>query len=95
MSAIYHPKAKTVYTDLAKTYKKILRCRKTDYWYLFYRDEWVWGDLAYQTALIEEIERQGMNAVCVFSNGMPVLELGMPSLIKIFEDYFVKMVCRQ
>ena len=25
---------------------------------------------------------------CVFSNGMPVLELGMPSLIKIFEDYF-------
>lgn len=40
--------------------------------------------------MIEEIERQGMNAVCVFSNGMPVLELGMPSLIKIFEDYFVK-----
>ena len=38
--------------------------------------------------MIEEIERQGMNAVCVFSNGMPVLELGMPSLIKIFEDYF-------
>lgn len=31
-SAIYHPKAKTVYTDLA-AYKKILRCCKTDYWY--------------------------------------------------------------
>lgn len=56
--------------------------------FYFIRDEWVWDDLVYQTALIEEIERQGMNAVCVFSNGMPVLELGMPSLIKIFEDYF-------
>ncbi|MFQ9523036.1 MAG: hypothetical protein ACLR2G_05540 [Phascolarctobacterium faecium] len=39
--------------------------------------------------MTEEIERQGMNAVCVFSKCMPVLELGMPSLItKIFEDYF-------
>lgn len=46
------------------------------------------GCLTYQTALIKEIENQGMNAICVFSNGMPVLELGMPSLIKIFEDYF-------
>jgi len=34
--------------------------------------------------LIEEIERQGMNAVCVFSNGMPVLELGMQHRKNLF-----------
>ena len=87
-SAIYHPKAKTVYTDLAAYKKDFCDAAKPTIGILFYRDEWVWDDLVYQTALIEEIERQGMNAVCVFSNGMPVLELGMPSLIKIFEDYF-------
>lgn len=55
---------------------------------LFYREEWVWEDLTYQTALIREIEAQGMNAVCVFSNGMPNEEMGMPSLKKVFGQFF-------
>lgn len=87
-SAIYHPEAKLVYTDLTAYKKDFCDPQKPTVGVLFYRDEWVWGDLTYQTALIKEIENQGMNAICVFSNGMPVLELGMPSLIKIFEDYF-------
>lgn len=89
-SAIYHPRAQQVYTDLAAYQKDFCDPDKLTVGILFYRDEWIWGDLAYQTTLIEEIERQGMNAICVFSNGMPILESGMPSLVKIFGDYFCK-----
>ena len=56
--------------------------------FLFYRDEWVWKDLTYQDALIEEIERQGMNAVAVFSNGLPDESLGQLSLNNVFAKYF-------
>lgn len=65
-----------------------MRQRTSDSGHSFYRDEWVWGDLTYQTAMIEELEAQGVNAVCVFSNGMPVEEMGMPSLTQVFNSFF-------
>ena len=87
---IYHPRAKKVYTNLAEYQKDFCDASKPAIGVLFYRDEWVWGDLSYQTATIEEIERQGMNAICVFSNGMPVEEMGMPSLTEVFNRFFCK-----
>lgn len=75
---IYHPRAKKVYTDLAEYQRDFCVSGRPTAGILFYRDEWVWGDLTYQTAIIEELEAQGVNAVCVFSNGMPVEEMGMP-----------------
>ena len=54
---------------------------------IFYRDEWVWEDLAYQTALVEEIERQGMNALAVFCQYMKNEE-GAPGLGETIAAYF-------
>ena len=85
---IYHPRAKKVYTDLAEYQRDFCVSGRPTAGILFYRDEWVWGDLTYQTAMIEELEAQGVNAVCVFSNGMPLEEMGMPSLTQVFNSFF-------
>lgn len=85
---IYHPRAKKVYTDLAEYQKEFCKNGRPTAGILFYRDEWVWGDLTYQTAMIEELELQGMNVICVFSNGMPVEEMKMPSLTQVFNTFF-------
>lgn len=85
---IYHPRAQKVYTDLAEYQREFCDMTRPSVGVLFYRDEWVWGDLTYQTALVNEIEQQGMNAVCVFTNGIPVEEMGMPSLQKVFDAFF-------
>lgn len=87
---IYHPRAQKVYTNLAEYQNDFCDLSRPSVGILFYRDEWVWGDLKYQTALVNEIEGQGMNAVCVFTNGIPVEEMGMPSLQKVFDMFFTK-----
>lgn len=79
---------KKVYTDLAEYQRDFCVSGRPTAGILFYRDEWVWGDLTYQTAMIEELEAQGVNAVCVFSNGMPLEEMGMPSLTQVFNSFF-------
>ena len=85
---IYHPQAKKVYTDLAEYQHDFCIAGRPTAGVLFYRDEWVWGDLNYQKMLIEKLEAQGMNVICVFSNGMPVEEMGMPSLTQVFDMFF-------
>lgn len=87
---IYHPRAPKVYTDLAEYQHDFCVPGRPTAGILFYRDEWVWGDLTYQAALIEALEEQGMNAICVFSNGMPTEEMGMPSLTQVFDMLFCK-----
>ena len=87
---IYHPRAPKVYTDLAEYQRDFCVPGRPTAGILFYRDEWVWGDLTYQAALIEALEAQGMNAICVFSNGMPTEEMGMPSLTQVFDMFFCK-----
>lgn len=85
---IYHPRADKVYTELAAYRRDFCKEGRVTIGLMFYRDEWVWGDLQYQSALIEEIEKRGMNAICIFSNGMPVEEMGMPALEEIFQRFF-------
>lgn len=87
-SGIYHPRALEVYTDLTSYLQDFCNPKRSTIGILFYRDEWVWGDLAYQNKLIEEIESHGLNVICVFSNGMPIEEMGMPSLDEVFKRYF-------
>ena len=57
---------------------------------LFYRDEWIWGDLSYHNAFMEEAEKQGYHVLPVFANGVPNTSLGMPSLSEVIETYFMK-----
>ena len=89
-TGIFHPRAKKVYTDLAEYEKDFCSPGRLTVGILFYRDEWVWGDLEYQSRLIEEAEKQGLNVICAFSNGMPYKEMGMPTLDEVFSRFFFK-----
>ncbi len=89
-AGIFHPDAKKVYTELAEYEKDFCQPGRRTLGFMFYRDEWVWGDLEYQSLMVREIEKQGMNVICVFSNGMPNKELGMPSLPEVFHRFFFR-----
>lgn len=90
-AGIYHPgMAKKFMTDLT-SYEKTFLCEgRPTLGLLFYRDEWIWDDLHYQKAFIEEAERQGLNVIAVFTNGLPDPKLGMPTIREVFEKYFMK-----
>lgn len=85
---IYYPDDHSPYFTL-KDYKKgHIHPGRPTIGLLFYRDEWLWQDLAYQDALIREIEKEEMNVIPVFSNGLPVTEMGMPPLTEVYTRYF-------
>lgn len=87
-NGIYHPQSKHPFVDIKEYRSRRCRPGRPTVGLLFYRDEWVWGDLCYQQALIEEIERQGMNAVAVFSQCLAEPELGAPGIKEAFNAYF-------
>lgn len=90
-AGIYHPgMEKNFMTDLTSYEKTFLREGRPTLGLLFYRDEWIWDDLHYQKAFIEEAERQGFNVIAVFTNGLPDPKLGMPTIREVFEKYFMK-----
>lgn len=86
---IYHPKANKVYVDLESYIEAFCQKSRPTVGVLFYRDEWLWGDTTYMDELIYQLEEQGLNAVCVFSSGAPDVTLGMPTIEKVFTDYFM------
>ena len=88
-AGIYHPSLPEGFTtDLAAYREKFCKAGRPTLGLLFYRDEWIWDDLAYPAAFIAEAERQGCNAIAVFTNQLPDEKLGMPSIRKVFEDFF-------
>lgn len=87
-NGIYHPQSKRPFADIEEYRSRHCRPGRPTIGLLFYRDEWVWGDLCYQQALIEEIERQGMNAVAVFSQCLAEPELDAPGLKEALNAYF-------
>lgn len=90
-AGIYHPgMAKKFMTDLSLYEEAFLQAGRPTLGLLFYRDEWIWDDLHYQKAFIEEAERQGLNVIAVFTNGLPDPKLGMPTIHEVFEKYFMK-----
>ena len=89
-TGIYHPRAKQVYSDLAAYERDFCDSKKPCVGMLFYRDEWVWGDLEYQRAMVEALEKQGLNVICVFTNGMPNTQMGMPSIPEVVQRFFCK-----
>lgn len=90
-AGLYHPGMKDRYmTDLDGYREKFCVPGRPTMGFLFYRDEWIWGDTKYQDAFIEEAERQGLNVIPVFTNGLPDTKLGMPSLDEVFHRYFMK-----
>lgn len=90
-AGIFHPDMTArCMTDLSAYRKQFCKEGRPTMGMLFYRDEWVWEDLAYQTALIREAETEGMNVICVFTNGLPDPAMGMPPLSDVFGRYFME-----
>lgn len=88
-AGIFHPDLPKTYTTDVKAYmEKYIDKNKPTVGFVFYRDEWIWRDVSYQTAFIREAEKQGMNVISVFTNGMPDVTVGMPSIKEVFERYF-------
>ena len=88
-AGIYHPDMPDGYmTDLAAYMEQYCKPDRPTLGLLFYRDEWIWDDLAYPAAFIREAEAKGCNAVAVFTNQLPDESLGMPSIRKVFADFF-------
>lgn len=85
---IYHPKAEMPFTKLEEYKSKFWQEGQPTVGLLFYRDEWVWGDLAYQTAIVEEIEKQGMNAIAVFCQYVGNSEINSPGLRETMREFF-------
>ena len=57
---------------------------------LFYREEWIWDDTAYQKCFIQVAKQQGYDVIPVFANGLVDTSLGMPPLSQVLESYFMK-----
>ncbi|MBQ7516482.1 MAG: cobaltochelatase subunit CobN [Schwartzia sp.] len=90
-AGIYHPDIpEGCTTDLAAYQAKFCQPDRPTVGLLFYRDEWIWDDLAGPAAFIRELDRQGCNAVAVFTNQLPDEKLGMPSFRKVFADFFTR-----
>ena len=71
-AGIYHPDLAEGYTtDLAAYREKYCKPERPTLGLLFYRDEWIWDDLAYPSAFIREADKQGANVVAVFTNQLP------------------------
>ncbi len=87
-TGIFHPDAKDIYTSLESYSDDFIKPDRPTVGMLFYRDEWVWGDLEYQSAMVRALEAQGVNAICVFTNGMPDTNAGMPSIPQVIEQFF-------
>lgn len=87
---IYHPDWKGHCQDTDGYYRSFYKEDRLTIGLLFYRTEWITGKLFYLTAMIRELEKQGMNVIAVFSNTMTDYEIGSPSLIEALHNLFYR-----
>ena len=87
-NGIYHPAAKEAFTDVRLYRQQFCLPDRPTIAMIFSREEWIWGNVSYQTEMIREIERQGYNALVVFTNNMANTAEGSPDLAKTFATYF-------
>lgn len=87
-NGIFHPQADKVYDDTAVYRSEFCQERRPMVGILFPRDEWVWGDIAYQSMLIEELEKLEVNVIAIFSHWSRNDELDVPGVDETVENYF-------
>ena len=90
-SGIYDRNEESLFTtDRDGFLEKYCKGNKPVIGLLFYREEWIWGDLAYQNAFIDEAEKQGYHVIPAFANASPDTSAGMPTLMEVLDNYFMK-----
>ena len=75
---IYHKDADKPYEDLSSYQKDFLAKGQPVVGLIFSRDEWVWGDLDYLDAIIDESKKLDIGILCLFVSAMPVAGTDMP-----------------
>lgn len=87
-NGIFHPGADKIFTDGNKYRQQFCRREQATVGIIFPRDEWIWSDLSYQTALVQELENRGLNVVAVFSHWARNEELTVPGIDDAVSAYF-------
>ncbi|HEY3425045.1 MAG TPA: cobaltochelatase subunit CobN [Negativicutes bacterium] len=87
-NGIFHPRSQQPFTDQAQYRRQFCCPDRPTVGIVFPRDEWVWSDVACPAALVAEIERQGMNAIAVFSSWAHKPELQVPGIDETVRQYF-------
>lgn len=86
---IYHPQSSQIYQDVREYKKDFCQAGKPTIGIVFFRTDWLWGDTAFADAVVTEIEKQGCNALCFFSNSTPDAESGCGG----FKEALAKYIC--
>lgn len=84
---LYHPRAQKIYQDIAEYKQEFCQEGKPTIGAVFFRSDWLWGETAFADAVIAEIERQGCNAVCFFSNSSADSENGCGGFKEALKKY--------
>lgn len=87
-NGIYHYASENIYEDLASYQAKYCRPNRATIGLIFYRDEWILGDLSYQTEIIKALEARNLNVIAVFSNGQANPDIDSEGLREAFAKYF-------
>lgn len=86
---IYHPKSAKIYKDVEAYKKDFCQPDKPTIAAVCYRNDWLWGDTVFADGIIEEIERQGCNALCFFSTSAADAESGSGGLREAIQSYLI------
>ena len=86
---IYHPRSSQIYQDVNKYKQDFCHAGKPTIGVVFFRTDWLWGDMAFADAIVTEIEKQECNALCFFSNSTPDAESGCGG----FKEALSKYIC--
>lgn len=87
-NGIFHPAAPEIFGEAAAYRKQHCLPGRFTVGILFSREEWLWGDLAAQRALIDEIEHQQMNVIAVFSQWSKNEEAQVPGVAEAVQSLF-------
>lgn len=87
---IYHPRAEKIYTDADEYAKDFIDEEKPTLGLCFYRNDFLWGRLEFADAMIEGIEREGCNALTIFTNPSGKASDGEFNLASAIKRYFIK-----
>lgn len=90
-SGIYAPFVKESFMESAEDYLKIrVKPQQVIIGLLFYRDEWIGGDLKYQDDFMAAAEKQGCAVIPVFANSQMGSSKNEKSLSKAIRKFFMK-----
>lgn len=89
-AGIYHPDFEKPFLSLAEYEQAHWQEGKPVIGFIFLREDWLWGKLAYQDEIIRQAEAQGCNIIAVFSSPQRHEERGNMEHTAALRQFFTK-----